>query len=290
VGTLAALSLSPAQVQAQARPQPPKPAAAPKPPERPALPAKAPSSAAPASPEARAQSAAAAAAFGRAFAAPGLSAGVAADSAGGGVKADGGGSGPQPTGARLPRSAKRKPGEGSLRQPTPGPRVGAQPAEKPQQDHPPIKPPGPPDLDAIERQFLKAEALQERATRVRLPGGMAQLQGALQEKVKLFSEAMQLYQRVASAGDPEFAVAALVRSGDLFMDLAYTLGGLQAPKELGPGGGPMFTQQMRQVEKQIATVAAKQYRQAVSEGTKAGLQTEWTQAARERLGLLPGAK
>lgn len=139
---------------------------------------------------------------------------------------------------------------------------------------------------AAEAQFLMGEEIFERFEDVPLRGTEAEVQAGLAEKIRIGSEAAQVYQQVFEYGPPGWAIAAFTRLGQLYHVFYEQV--IDAPIPQG-----LTSTQLEVYQEQLETTAAAQkdeaitrYARAIEIARETGYFSEFSNRAAELYGEL----
>ncbi|WP_428261827.1 tetratricopeptide repeat protein [Haliangium sp.] len=137
-----------------------------------------------------------------------------------------------------------------------------------------------------EARYYEGELIYRRFERIQLDVKPRRLRRTLDSKTELLGKAIEVYLDVVDIGDPQWATAALYRTGQVYESFAESLRQAPVPNGLGEDEAELYRQELELYVIEVEEQAIELYTTAYQKALDLGVYNQYTRQIREALGRL----
>jgi tetratricopeptide (TPR) repeat protein len=136
---------------------------------------------------------------------------------------------------------------------------------------------------AAEARFMQGEKVLQAVREIKIVGGEAQVNAAIQKKLGLLKDAMEIFASVEAFGQPHWTIAAFSRKGFGLQEMALAIEGVPPPPQLTPEQKEIFRAGMAEKAQPIWERAKEEFRRCVTVAQKLKWFNKYSEEAEEAL-------
>jgi tetratricopeptide (TPR) repeat protein len=136
---------------------------------------------------------------------------------------------------------------------------------------------------AAEARFMQGEKVLQAVREIKMAGGEAQVNSAIQKKLGLLKDAMEIFASVEAFGQPHWTIAAFSRKGFGFQEMALAVEGVPPPPQLTQEQKEIFKAGMAEKAQPIWERAKDELRRCVAVAQKLKWFNKYSEEAEEAL-------